>query len=430
MDLFLFSRMTRLPCSLLQPSTADDILHGLDRQQQNSWSSTRTSLAWAALAFALLLLWQFLTVRYNRANNWTALFLTGHFQPVPPQLEAGTYRFPDAGYDGQMYRYVAHDPFLQGGLNRYMDDPDGRHRRILVPALAYLLVAGRQSWIDGSYIGVIAGFVGLGAYWLSRWAGLCGLHTAWGLAFLLVPATLVSMDRMTVDVALAALTVGFAYYWTTQSWPKLLLVLLLACLVRETGGLLVGGCCIFELLSKRLGRSLLWASASLPTLAWYAFLWRIFPRVQGRSVPSWIGRELGWGILGGILHPISYPLSGLLAAIARSADAIALSGVLLAMVIATLQLRVRPLSPLALAGFLHVVLALALTRVAYWEDCNEYARVFSPLLILVALQSSANRMMMTTARWLSLAPVIMVDLRLGIQFSSSIGGVLRGLLRL
>ena len=49
------------------------------------------------------------------------------------------------------------------------------------------------------------------------------------------------MDRMTVDVALAALTVAFAVYWKTGSWWKLFIVLVLACLVRETGLLLVGG---------------------------------------------------------------------------------------------------------------------------------------------------------------------------------------------
>src|SRR6476469_2787026 len=85
-------------------------------------SATAVSLAWAVGAVALLLLWQFLTVHYNRDRNWTALFCTGELREMPPELEAGTYRFPNTyGYDGEMYRYVAHDPFLQRGFAQYVD---------------------------------------------------------------------------------------------------------------------------------------------------------------------------------------------------------------------------------------------------------------------------------------------------------------------
>jgi hypothetical protein len=44
----------------------------------------------------------------------------------------------------------------------------------------------------------------LGCYWIGRFAVLHRRHPLWGLLFLAVPAVLVSIDRMTVDVALAA----------------------------------------------------------------------------------------------------------------------------------------------------------------------------------------------------------------------------------
>jgi hypothetical protein len=385
------------------------------------------SMAWAVLALALLLLWQFLTVHYNRAGNWTALFLTGEKYAVPPELAPGTYKFAGEGYDGQMYRYVAHDVFMRRGYVKYLDGPAQRFHRILVPALAYLLVAGYQPWIDASYIAVVAIFVLLGAYWVSRWAVSAGRHPGWGLAFLLVPATLISMDRMTVDVALAAFTVAFAFYWRTGGWTKLFVVLLLACLVRETGVLLAAGCCLVELFNRRLVRAVIWASAVLPGLVWHVFILRVLPGKTHFGAPTWFASKLGPGIFQAILQPPHYPLPRLLDTIARSGDAIALTAILLASLMAILLLRMHPLNPPAIAAALFVALVIVLTDPVYWVDINEYARVFSPLLLLVALGTMAGQGRVPW--WAGLVPVILVDLRLSMEFASAAGGVVRGLLR-
>jgi energy-converting hydrogenase Eha subunit C len=384
-------------------------------------------MAWAVLALGLLLLWQFLTVHYIRGGNWTALFLTGSDYAIPPDLTPGTYQFPGRGYDGEMYRYVAHDLFMQRGYVKYVDGPAQRYHRILVPALAYLLVAGHQQWIDASYIGVIAIFVLLGAYWLSRWAESVGRHPAWALGFLLVPATLISMDRMTVDVALAALTVAFAFYWRTEAWKKLFVVLVLACLVRETGVFLAGGCCLVELFSRRLVRAVIWASTALPALVWYLFVRRLLPEKTHFGVPTWVARRLGAGIFHRLLQPAHYPLAPLLETIARWGDVLSLTAILLGSLLAIVLLRARPLSPVAIAAVMFAALVFVLTNGRYWMDVNGYARVFSPLLLLVALGSTAEKG--GVPWWTGLVPAILVDLRLGMQFASTAGDVVRGLLR-
>ncbi len=387
------------------------------------------SAAWALAALALLLLWQFLTVHYNRAGNWTALFLTGERYTVPPQLATGTYRFPGAGYDGEMYRAVAHDLFMRRGYARYVDVPAERYRRLLVPALAYLLVAGREDWIDASYIAVIALFVFFGAYWLSRWAVFHAAHPAWALAFLLVPATLISMDRMTVDVSLAAFTVAFAVYWRTASWSKLYIVFLLACLARETGLLLVAGMCLYELLQRRLGRVLLWASATLPMFAWFFFLRPMSRQQTHFGAPRWFASKLGLGVVGRMLQPPRYPLPPFLETIARFADILALAAILLASALAILLVvRAQATSPLAISGLLFTALVCALTNERYWSDVNGYVRVLSPLLILIALPAITRKTTGVFPLWLALVPSILIDLRLGLQFSSQIRGVLEGML--
>jgi hypothetical protein len=400
------------------------------RLQRNDMVGPSVSAAWAVLALALLLSWQFLTVQYNRAGNWTALFLTGQSSAIPPDLTPGTYRFPGAGYDGEMYRSVAHDPFMKRGFAHYMDGPAQRYHRLLVPLLAYLLVAGHQPWIDASYIAVVDMFVLLGAYWFSRWAALAGLHPAWAPAFLLVPASLISMDRMTVDVGLAAFTFAFALYWQTRSWAKLYVVLLLACLVRETGVLLVGGVCLFELLNRRFARVVLWASSSLPMFIWYLFIRGKFHERTHYGVPFWFARRLGAGLFYRMFQPPRYPLAPIQEAIARSADVLALAAILLAAIMAIFLLHARPWGPVAISAVLFTALVFALTNGRYWTDVNGYARVLSPLLILVALPFLAGKTGTTLPWWLGLAPAALVDLRLSLQFASTIGGVIRGLVHL
>src|SRR5579863_5194379 len=74
---------------------------------------------------ALVFCWQWLTVHSNYQGSWTALFCTGAELHQPPEL-AGEhiYLFADSqGYDGQMYHFVAHDPFFVRGFDAYLDAP-------------------------------------------------------------------------------------------------------------------------------------------------------------------------------------------------------------------------------------------------------------------------------------------------------------------
>jgi hypothetical protein len=402
----------------------------LNSGRKGAASGRAVSAAWAVAAVAVFILWQALTVHYNRGGNWTALFLSGQDFPIPPDLARGTYRFPGLGYDGQMYRNVAHDPFMQRGYAHYLDFPAERYHRILVPALAYLLATGHQSRIDVSYIAVIALFAFLGAYWLGQWAALAAMNPAWSLAFLLVPATLISMDRLTVDIALAALCVGFAVYWRTASWAALFMVLASACLARETGLLLVAGVCLSELLQRRFARALGWAFAALPMFGWYLLMQR---RVSEKSsiglLHSWL---VHWGAWPFALlrHPPRYPLPHALELIARSGDVVALMAIILASVLAFLLLRAQSLTPMAISAAIFGALVFVLTPKGFWEDVNGYARVWSPLLILIALPSVAR---VTNARlpwWMGLVPLVLVDLRLGMQFASPTGNIVHGILTL
>src|SRR3977135_1820027 len=136
---------------------------------------------YALVCVCIGLAWQFLTRQYNYGSNWTALYLTGSTFTVPPTLVSeNVYVFPNStGYGGQMYHYVAHDPLLERGFAPFMDNARFRYRRILLPALAFILAGGRQSAIDVSYIAANLLFLFLGAWWIGRYLAVSGRGPAW-----------------------------------------------------------------------------------------------------------------------------------------------------------------------------------------------------------------------------------------------------------
>ena len=378
---------------------------------------TRRPFVLALVAAAALWLWQFATVHFNYGGNWTALFCTAPSWPVPPFLASeNLYKFAPGslGYDGQMYHYIAHDPWMHRGAVAAMDDPALRYHRILVPMLAWALAFGRDSSIHAAYIAVILGFVFLGVYWLARVMQKQGMHPAWGLTFALMPATLVSMDRMTVDVSLAALAAGFALY--SESRWKVLPILACAALARETGILLHAGFSIF-LLSRRRFADLTCAAASLlPALWWWNYVGH-YARQRTRPADLTAIPMGGW--LERTVHPASYPLPRLQALAAIELDYVALAGVALMLGHAAWLAYQRRWNGRAAAIYVFAAAIAMVGSRSVWEDAFGYGRVVTPLMVLLAAEDTRPR--------LALAPAGLVDARIALNFLKQIIGVARGL---
>jgi len=357
-------------------------------------------------------LWQAATVHFNYGGNWTALFSTAPGWPRPAFLASeNLYTFAGSlGYDGQMYHLIAHDPWMTRGAVAAMDDPELRYRRILVPALAWALALGRDSAVHAAYFAVILGFAFLGVYWLARVMVLQGRHPAWGLMFVLMPEVLVSMDRMTVDVALAALTVGFVLY-SDSRW-KVLPILACAALTRETGLLLTTGYGIF-LLSRRRFADLVWAAAStLPAMFWYVYVSRNVPPGSLSGISSWIPLA-GW--IERVAHPEVYALPRLQALAAVELDYVALAGIALMLGHAAWLAWARRWNARAAAIYVFAAAVVFIRSRSVWEDAFSYGRVVTPLMVLLAGEP------------LAFVPVALVDARIGLNFLKQILGVARGL---
>jgi hypothetical protein len=358
-------------------------------------------------------LWQFATAHFNYAGNWTAFFCIAPEWPQPAFVASEKlYTFPGSGYDGQMYHLIAHDPFMRRGAVAAMDDPPLRYRRILVPALAWALALGRDSAVHFTYFTVVLGFVFLGVYWLARALESQGRHPAWGMMFALMPGVLVSMDRMTVDIGLAALTAGFVLYSDSSRW-KVLLILVCAALTRETGLLLTLGYGIF-LLSRRRITDLLWTAATaLPAMIWYMYVRSHTPPEPPSAFGSFI--PLG-GWIERVVHPFAYKLPHWPALAATELDYVALAGVALMLGHAVWLAWNRRWNARAAAVYVFAVAIAFIGSRSVWEDAFGYGRVITPLMILLAADDSV-----------AFVSVGMIDARIGLNFLKQIHGVIRGL---
>jgi hypothetical protein len=370
----------------------------------------------AIFSLIVVSLWTAAEVRYAFGGNRTALFNTGSLFPMPPDLEAGTYRFNGAGYDGQYYRYLAHDPALRRGYFRYVDAPQMRFRRILIPLAAWLLAFGHPAWVDPAYIAVELLVVGLGVYWCSRFLARRGCSPLWGLLFVAVPATLASLDRMLVDGPLAALFAGFVLYCEERRWSRVWLLAMLAALTRDTGLLLAAALVTDRLWRRDWLRAAWFGLSAAPAAAWYGFIALRLPPdrpIPILAIPVWgLLRRLFW------LRPYPDPAVQLLL---RVTDAFAVLGLAASIVLALRWLLQRDWGPVPLCVGFFAVLALVLGTPAHMTDAFGFARPVSPLLLWVMLEAASGK-----ARW-CLIPPLLVSLSVLLTFTRPFLAVVGGL---
>jgi hypothetical protein len=367
----------------------------------------------AALGVLLAFCWQFATVTLNYGGNWTALYCTGDHRPVPLALEGEEiYVFPDtSGFDGQFYHYIAHQP-IPGDLYDHVEAGRLRYRRILVPAMAYLLSFGRQDLVDAAYL--VSGhlFLFLGIWWMGGLTSAAGLHRAWALLFLAVPASLIFVDRLTVDHALAAFTVAFVLYVSRHSSWKLYTVLALAPLARELGLLLIAAYCAVCLFRRQWRLVAIFSTTAVPWFLWTGWL----AATKGSdSFPTSLvplGNLLHW-----LFHPPTYPTDIPLAGLVRAGDALALLGMLAAITLAAWLFVKRYFDPVAVAAVLFALLTVFLQRDDIWQTVYNYGRIFSPLLVLVLAGWLPQR------RWLAVMPLALVLPRVLMQFGRQVMGI-------
>lgn len=381
------------------------------------------ALLLALAATALAWSWMALTVHYNYQDRWTALFVTGKgFHAPPEQLRnENIYLFPGTGFDGQMYHYIAHDPFLLRGFQKSMDDPRFRYRRILVPLAAWTLALGRDEWIDTAYISVTLGFLFLGVYWLAMLAGAHGRSPALGVLFLLSPAAIISIDRMTVDIAASALVLAVLYYFSRGCPAKLWLSAAAACLSRESAAVVPAALAAYSFCQdRRFRQPVLLASAVLP-----AALWSLYSANQTPASTAVAGTLIPFRyFIGLIIDPFDYKLPQFWRIVAQGGDMICLAGLALCVWYSAARWRELRASEAGWTLLAWVLFFAFIGVEQMWTDPYNYGRVFTPMILFVAV-NGFRRM-----DRIAFLPLLLFVPRIVLQLGSQILVVARGLLQM
>jgi len=362
------------------------------------WRLCRKPAGAAVLGAALGAAYMAANVLGNYGGNITGLFYTGPATPLPPALAgAHTFRVKDEkGYDAQYYHVIAHDPLNRAQSLQYVDNPRVRWRRIGVPGLAALFPNP-----DWAYVAIQLLFAFLGALWLGPWA----------LAFLLIPAVLVSFDRLTVDLVLASLTIGFIRF--RRPWA----ILLYAPLVRETGLVLIAAWCLWNALHRKWREAVIGAACAIPTLLWY--LWG-----QLHTPPDGVAWLTPWpfsGLIARTLAGDSGPTTTLWLRAAHYSEGIALAGIWLALACGLWLLAKRPKGLLEITAILFVLFHSLIGRYDVWDTAYAAGRTMSPHLILLGLLAIRDR------RPLFAAPLFLILPRLLLQYEAQLLAAVRHL---
>jgi hypothetical protein len=249
------------------------------------------------LAVAAVMLFLGMVARFwHPIYGFTALLqLDAHNEAtaIAAVREYPVYVYRDTGgYDGMQYAQIAHHPLLTASeLRPSIDSVSYRGRRVLLPALAWLLAAGQPVWITQIYSALnLACWLILAALlWRMLPVNDARSLLAW-TGILFSAGALCSVRLALID--LPALTLVVAAVWAAErgsprsaaSW------LAAAILTRETSLLAGVGFGTGPWKSPRaVARNLLWITlAAAPLIAWLIYInWRVGPIDQGLRNFSW-----------------------------------------------------------------------------------------------------------------------------------------------
>jgi hypothetical protein len=341
----------------------------------------------ALAAMLAALVWQWLIAAQYFGGHWSALFVAGdRFAQSDPVKAEGSYVLPGSyGYDGQLYHEIAHDPLDLHATAGFLDEPQVRYSRILVPGLSYVLGLGRLFWVDRAYRALELASVLLGVYCVGALAG----SSWWGAAFLALPGVFISLERMLPDLPLAALIAAALLALERGRLLWCWIALAAAALDREMGLIAIAAIAGWAAWHKQFARALGLASAAAPAAAWAVYVDLRIPSADA-SMLFTVGLPFS-SILKALTHLQEYPFGPAASAVLHTLDVLAITGAVAALT-AGLWIWRSGKSALALLTVCFAVFGILLTGTAIqFEDVYSFARTSSPLFLGELLWAARTR---------------------------------------
>jgi hypothetical protein len=244
---------------------------------------------------------------FKNGGHPCALLCAGSNRAGRPPYEAVTLSLGPNGYDGQFYYAIARNPWRthEGEL---IDDPPGRHARILYPALCWLFSGGDRQllfWVMPAVnLLALAGLAGVGTWFAVRH----GRSPWWGFALpLALNAGMPALHNLTDPLSTLAVF-GLLAAWLAGADARVLTACAAAALLGREQNLAVVLILLAASVYKRrypvtaglLASLVLWLSWVGVLRSWYGSWPFIGP--QGNFDLPFAGMEYRWTHPGGNDH--------------------------------------------------------------------------------------------------------------------------------
>ncbi len=350
------------------------------------------AIAPVLVAAALYLLWGYsYGEQHQRAGDPGEFIHPGSAFGAPARiLPRHVTVYPGSGYDGQTVFYIALDPFLSKGYDRYLDQPAYRYQRIFLPMLGWLTSFGNPDVLKWSLPAINLLAILLSGFMLARFLAAKGRSVWWALAYMLSCGLAVAFLNDVNDALATSLLLTGVIFWLERRTATAVLFLSLTVLARETALPAVAVIALLEIYRFRR-RALAWLIPVGVGLAWQAYVSTLFAHDQFHNV----GRP-GLVPFAGAVDKLK-AVANLDVVGAANWETMYVAMLVVASLLLILyaakdlpQLRSHDDPPVILPGFTYGVLVLFLSA-GLWSDPSGFPRYAAPLAAFLVLDYAIAR---------------------------------------
>jgi hypothetical protein len=217
-----------------------------------------TALPLVAAALIYLVVGYSAGAKIGRAGDPAAFINPGENFLAPELLPPNAYVYPQNGYDGQLFFYLAQDPLLTGKVasrdeeySPHIGAVAYRYQRILLPALGWLTSWGHPRLLEWTMplINVIA-VLGAG-FLLAKWLASRGRSPWLALVYMVSIGIVVGVVNDLADPLAASLFIAGVVWWLDRRIALAVLALAACLLARELYLIPVAAIALLELIRDR-----------------------------------------------------------------------------------------------------------------------------------------------------------------------------------